>query len=284
MPPLVIDLKKTDDPYDAVHLAVEFLAAGKVVALPTETVYGLAVSALSETGVQRIQKIKSRRPDQPFALAVKSSEDAFDYVPNLSALGFRLARRCWPGPITLVLDGTHPDSLITQLPEAVRPMVVKNGTVGLRVPAHDVFHRVSALSVGPMILTSANSAGEPECHSGESVVEALGDQVDLVLDDGVSQYGKASTVVKVDDCSYEVLREGVFGEFALKRMSSFMALMICTGNTCRSPMAEVLLKRRLADKIGCPIDALEENGVVVASAGVAAMPGAQASQESVEVM
>ncbi|MEE2641867.1 MAG: L-threonylcarbamoyladenylate synthase [Planctomycetota bacterium] len=284
MPPLVIDLNKTDDPMDAIHRAVEFLAAGKVVALPTETVYGLAANALSEEGTRRIREIKSRGADQPFSLAVKSGEDALDYVPNLSPLGLRLARRCWPGPITLVLDGSHPDSLVTQLPKAVQPMVVKNGTIGLRVPAHKVFDQVCKFSVGPMILTSANFAGEPDCTSGTSVVDSLGDQVDLVLDDGPARYGQASTVLRIDGNRYEILREGVYGESALKRMSSFMALVVCTGNTCRSPMAEVLLKKRLAERVGCSVGDLEEKGIVVASAGVAAMPGAQASPESVETM
>lgn len=284
MPPLVIDLNKTDDPIDAVHRAVEFLAAGKIVALPTETVYGIAANALSEKGAARLREIKARSPDQPFSLAVKSGEDAFDYAPNLSPLGMRFARRCWPGPLTMVIDATHPDSLLTQLPDSVRPMVVKDGTIGLRVPAHQVFHGVSRLSVGPMLLTSANLPGEPECVCGESVVECLGDQVDLVLDDGQSKYGQASTVLKVIGNRYQVLREGVLGETALKRLSSFMALLVCTGNTCRSPMAEILLKKRLADKLECEIDQLEEHGIVVASAGVAAMPGAKASQESVEVV
>lgn len=283
MPPVVIDLKKTDDPNDAVHLAVEFLAAGKVVALPTETVYGIAVNALREEGVDRLLNIKSRGCSQPFSLAVKSNEDALDYVPNISSLGMRLARRCWPGPVTLVLDATHPDSLLTQLPANVQPHVTDEGTIGLRVPAHDVFHRVSRLSVGPMILTSANLSGEPDCLSGESVVERLGNQVDLILDDGPSKFGQASTVVKVDGNRYSIQRDGVLGESALKKMSSFMALVVCTGNTCRSPLAEVILKKRLAEKLNCQIDDLPEKGVVVASAGVAAMPGADASFESVQV-
>jgi len=284
MPPVVIDLKKTDDPNDAVHLAVEFLAAGKIVALPTETVYGIAANALSPIGVERLREIKSRSPNQPFSVAVKSSDDAFDYVPGLSVLGKRLARRCWPGPITLVLDGSHPDSVVTQLPEGVRQMILKAGSIALRVPAHETFQNVSQLSVGPMLLTSANLPGEPDCTNGESVIECLGDQVDLILNDGPSRYKQPSTVVKVDQSNYEILRAGVFGDSAVKRMSSFMALLVCTGNTCRSPMAEVLLKKRIADKVGIEIDELEEKGILVTSAGVAAMPGDKASQESIDVL
>ena len=207
-----------------------------------------------------------------------------DYVPNLTPIGRRLARRCWPGPVTVVLDGTHPDSLLTQLPPVVQELVVEQGTIGLRVPDHPVFQKISRLTIGPMILTSANQTGESECTEGRAVVERLGDQVDLVLDEGSSRYGQSSTVVRIEGNQYEILRQGVLGESALKRMSSFLALMVCTGNTCRSPMAEVLFKKHLAEKLGCEIDQLEENGVIVASAGVAAMPGARASQESIDVV
>lgn len=284
MPPIVFDLKNTEDPNDAIHLAVEFIAAGKVVALPTETVYGLAVSALNVDAAKRLNEIKGNSTPRPFTLAVKSDEDALDYVPDLSPTGKRLARRCWPGPLTLVLDADHPDSLLTQIPEPVRSIVLSDGNVGLRVPNHHVFRSISRLTIGPLILTSANLSGEEECTSGSAVVERLGDQVDLVIDDGPSKYGRPSTVVRVDGNRYKVLREGVLGETALKKSSSFLALMVCTGNTCRSPMAEVLFKKSLAEKIGCTVDELEENGVIVASAGVAAMPGAKASEESVEVV
>lgn len=283
MPPVVIDLKNTDDPNDAIHLAVEYLAAGKIIVIPTETVYGIAASALSESAAERLREIKKRAPQQPFSLAVKSNQDALDYVPDLSGLGWRLAKRCWPGPLTLVVNGTHPDSLLTQLPERVREMVLKDGHVGLRVPDHRVFHRVTRLSVGPLLLTSANPPGEPECVDGQDAAEKLGDQVDLILDDGPAKLGIASTVIRIEGNRYQILREGVLDESELREKSNFVALMVCTGNTCRSPLAEVLFKKRLADKLNCSIDELKDRGVIVASAGVAAMPGAGASAESVEV-
>lgn len=284
MPPVVIDLNNTDDPNDAVHRVVEFLAAGKIVALPTETVYGVAASAIHPEACRRLQHLKTRSPNQPFSVAVKSADDAFDYVPNMSVLGQRFSRRCWPGPITLVMDGSHPESAITQLPDEVQPLILKDGFVGLRVPAHPVFHSASRLSVGPMLLTSANEAGQPEAVDGKAVIEALGDSVDLIIDGGQARYQQPSTVVKIIDNQYEILRPGVFGESAVKRMSSFMALIVCTGNTCRSPMAEWLLKKQLAEKAGTTVEQLEEKGIVVASAGVAAMPGARASQEAVDVL
>ena len=110
MAPVVIDVQNADDNRDIVHRAVEALAAGKIVAFPTETVYGLAASADSTEAVEQLSRLKVRGENEPFTLAVKSSDAALDYVPSISDLGRRLARRCWPGPITLVLDNGHPES------------------------------------------------------------------------------------------------------------------------------------------------------------------------------
>ncbi len=284
MPARVVNLKNTEDLRDVVHLAVEALAAGKIVAIPTETVYGIAASALSEPAVERLLQIKHRTPGKPLAFAVKSLEDALDYVPDLSPLGRRLGRKCWPGPVTLVLDDKHPDSVIRRLPEAVREATVALGTVGLRVPSHPTTLQILRLLAGPIVLTSANISGQKELVDGQSVVEHFGDEIDLILDDGISKHGEASSVVKVSGSEYELLRTGVLGDAALEKMTGFMALVVCTGNTCRSPMGEALLKKQLAAYLGCSVDALESRGVTVVSAGIAAGPGSPPSAQSVDVM
>ena len=118
MAPLVIDIRSAEDTRDVVHRAVQALAEGRLVALPTETVYGLAASALDEKAVQRLISVKDRPQGQPLTLAVKSADDALDYVPNLTRLGRRLARRCWPGPVTLVVENPRGDSLLRSFPRA----------------------------------------------------------------------------------------------------------------------------------------------------------------------
>ena len=100
MTAVVLDLQNADDVRDVIHQAVEALAAGKIIAIPTETVYGLAASALVPGAVDRLFEIKGRSPEKPLAYAVKSLEAALDYVPDMSPLARRLARRCWPGPVT----------------------------------------------------------------------------------------------------------------------------------------------------------------------------------------
>ena len=136
MAPVVIDLRNAEDPRDVIHRVVASLAAGKLVAIPTETVYGIAASALSSDAVQRLLDAK-KRDGKPLALAIKSADDALDYVPSMSPLAQRLARRCWPGPLTMVLKDAHSESVVTRLPEDVQSVVVRDGKIGLRVPGHE---------------------------------------------------------------------------------------------------------------------------------------------------
>ncbi len=284
MAPAVIDLRSTDDPRDVVHRAVQALAEGKLIAVPTETVYGLAVSALKPEAIARLTAVKSRPTGQPFTLAIKSADDARDYVPQLPKLAERLARRCWPGPLTLVLSNRHPDSLVHQFTPSVREAISPNGSIGLRVPANELLLSILRLTAGPVALTSANRSGGCEARTAAEVVEALEDDVDLVLDDGQSRFGQSSSVVGVEGENLELLRCGVIDEKALRRLASLIVLFVCTGNTCRSPMAEALMRRRAANKIGCADAELEDRGLMVLSAGIAAMAGGKASAEAVSVM
>jgi protein-tyrosine phosphatase len=284
MPPLVIDIRNAEDARDVVHRAVQALAEGQLVALPTETVYGLAASGCRSDAVDRLIRAKGRSAGQPFTLAIKSADEAIDFVPDLSPLARRLARRCWPGPVTLVVDNRHKDGLTGQLPKRVRELVVPNGTVGLRVPANEMSQDVLRMMTGPIVLTSANRSGSPDAVTAEEVVREVGDDVAIVLDDGPCRYGQPSSVVRVRDNRLEILREGVVGEATLRRLASVIVVFVCTGNTCRSPMAELLMRARLAECLGCSIDDLEQHGVVVMSAGIAAAPGCPPSSEAVQVM
>ena len=284
MAPVVIDVRKAEDIRDVVHRAVQALVEGKLVAFPTETVYGVAASALNEAAVGQLIKLKARKEGHPLALAVKSADEAWDYVPGAGRIGRRLARRCWPGPVTLVMHDNHPDSLLRQLPESVREAVSPHGTIGLRVPAHRLIMDVLDLIAGPLALTSANRTNEAETTTADEVKTALGDGVDLILDDGRCHYGQSSSVVQVNDNELKMLREGVVSCSTLDRLSSFIVVFVCTGNTCRSPMAEALMRHHLAAKVGCKLEELEDKGVVVVSAGIAAGQGIAASPEAVQIM
>jgi protein-tyrosine phosphatase len=284
MTAIYLDLQRAEDTRDIVHQAVAALSAGRIVAFPTETVYGLAASGLVPEAVDRLWQIKGRDPQKPIAFAVKSLDAAIDYVPDMPRLARRLARRCWPGPVTLVLDCCHRDSVINRLHPIVREATVPQKTVGLRVPANNKTLQIMQLCAGPILLTSANLSGKGEAKSGQEVMQMVGDKIDLVLDDGPCRIGQASTVVHVSGECYKVLREGVVDQSTLDSLSGFLALVVCTGNTCRSPMGEALLRKQIAQKLGCSPAELESRRISVQSAGIAAMPGAPAADQAVEVM
>ncbi len=284
MPAIVIDLRSTDDWRDVVHRAVQCLAEGGVVGFPTETVYGLAASALDEAAVARLQSLKRRAGAKPLTLAIKSADEARDYAPDLCPLGRRLARRCWPGPITLVVDDSHPESLVRRLPAKVQTAVSPQQVIGLRVPGHQAVLEVLRLSAGPLTLSSANRSGEPEAITGRQVADQFGSELDLLLDDGPCRFGQPSSVVRIQNGRFKILRQGVVPERTLQRLSSLMILFVCTGNTCRSPMAEVLCRDLLAKRLGCGLDELEDRGVIVMSAGIAAMSGGRAALEAIEII
>jgi tRNA threonylcarbamoyl adenosine modification protein (Sua5/YciO/YrdC/YwlC family) len=284
MPPAVIDLQNAEDWRDVVHTAVQTLAEGGVVAMPTETVYGLAASALDEDAVGRLLVMKERMTAKPLTLAIKSADEARDYAPDLCPLGRRLARRCWPGPVTLVVDDSHPESLVRQLPPKVRLAVSPNQSIGLRVPGHPIILDVLRMLAGPLVLTSANRAGMPESVTAKEIIDAFGDKVHLVVDDGPCRFGQPSSVVRIANGRAEILRAGVVPQRTLQRLSSVLVVFVCTGNTCRSPMAELLCRDMLAKRLGCKIDELEDRGMMVMSAGIAAMMGGRAAAEAIETM
>ncbi|MEX2174338.1 MAG: Sua5/YciO/YrdC/YwlC family protein [Pirellulaceae bacterium] len=284
MAPLVIDTTAADDPRDAVHQAVQALVEGKVVALPTETVYIATASALNQRAVERLLALRGGQLEGPATLAVRSVEDVFDYVPQLPTIGARLARRCWPGPVTLQLADAQPESVIQRLPKRVREIVAPGGQIRVRVPAHDLVLSVLRLLAGPLVMIGARRPQDADSVTAQDVLARLGNGVDLVLDEGRSKFGQRSSIVSVDETGFRLVRPGVFSEANLKRLASWMVVFVCTGNTCRSPMAESLLRKRIADKLGLAPEQLEDRGIVVMSAGISASPGGRAAAEAVNVM
>jgi protein-tyrosine phosphatase len=282
--PTIIDLSGMgDDTRDAVHRAVQAVAEGKLVVLPTETVYCLAASGLDDDAVNRVVTLRGDDCDPPL-LVLKSADDALDYVPQLPPLAVRLARRCWPGPLTLRLPDDHADSVVRRLPELVRRTVITEGRLQLNVSLNPIITSMLRLLPGPLVLWPACKPNQPEPVTAREAIEQFGGQCDLVLDDGRTRFAQPASIVEVVDGKVHLARGGVISEATLKRFASFMIVLVCTGNTCRSPMAEILLKKRLADQLGCKIEELEDRGVLVLSAGIAAMAGGRAADEAVEIM
>ncbi|CAN5448157.1 hypothetical protein BH20CHL6_BH20CHL6_05460 [soil metagenome] len=187
---------------EAIPAAVAALRDGLLVAIPTETVYGLACAPV-ERSLRRLVEAKVRSPDKGIALLLDSPDQAAALAVMPSAAR-SMAARFWPGPLTLVLAAR---------PEADLPALMRGpaGTLGFRVPDHRLA-RALARAAGPLALTSANRSGEKEARSALEVVGMLGTAVALVIDGGVTTAGVPSTVVEVlKDGSPRVLREGAIG-------------------------------------------------------------------------
>src|SRR5438132_3772874 len=225
----VLEWQKAADSPAMIRRVVEALAEGQLVAFPTETVYGLAASALVPEAVERLCRGKGRAENKPLALAIRAAAEALDWVPRMSRLGWRLARRCWPGPVTLVFSDGVEKGLASRLPERVRQRVCPSGTLGLRTPAHAAIWETLCRLPGPLALSSANRSGEPAATTAEEARQALGDEVALLIDDGPTRFRQASTVVQVEGNAWKVLREGVLSAAELERQACCLILFVCTG-------------------------------------------------------
>ena len=202
-----------DDPA-ARDEAARVLAAGGIVALPTDTVYGIAVALGTPGGIERLFAAKSRPPDRAIALLLADVDQAAE-IGQLSEAATTLAGAFWPGGLTLVV----PRRTDRPLPAALTGGELAPGavaTVGLRVPAHAT-PRALAAAVGPLPTTSANRSGEPEARDAGEIEALLGDSVDLILDGGPSTGGLASTVVDLTGESLRILRHGAVPEAAIAR-------------------------------------------------------------------
>ena len=183
-----------------IEKAAALLRAGRLVAFPTETVYGLGANALDAAAVGRIFEAKGRPKTSPLIVHVTSIEMARDLALEWPALAERLARAFWPGPLTLVVRK-----------RADIPDIVTAGldTVGLRMPAHPVAMELLRATGLPVAAPSANRFTELSPVTAEHVRESLGDAVDLILDGGTCRVGIESTVLSVAGDVPVLLRPGI---------------------------------------------------------------------------
>ena len=194
--------------------AIAVLRSGGVIALPTDTVYGIAVALETPGGIEQLYAAKSRPPDKAIALLLADVDQAAE-IGELSEAARMLAGAFWPGGLTLVV----PRRMDRPLPAALTGGELAPGeisTVGLRVPGHAT-PRGLAAALGPLPTTSANRSGEPEARDADEIEAILGDAIDLILDGGPSSGGLASTVVDLSGEDLRILRHGAVPEAAIRR-------------------------------------------------------------------
>jgi protein-tyrosine phosphatase len=183
----------------------------------------------------------------------------------------------------LVADD-HPESLVHRLPVVSRQAVIGNGRLRLRVPGHPMLADCLRMLAGPVVLAEPGPPDQPPAVTAAEIMGRAESLLSLVIDDGRARYAQPASTIEVDDFDFRVVHPGIVSEETLRRLSSLMVLFVCTGNTCRSPMAEVLFRQLLAERLGCKPDEIGTHGVVVASAGISAWGGGKASAGAIEAM
>lgn len=275
------DWRGSDDRRDLVHQTVQHLAEGRLVLFPTETDYVLGASAGHAAATERVGEI-AEASDQglPAFAAVDNRAKYSGYFRAQGPVSRRLVERCWPGPVAFVFAGENSkldaQTPVEGLPSAVRP----DGGLAMWIPDHPAVLDTLRLLPHPLVLYPVPSS----CLalSGEELaITGLATEADVWIDDGPSRFEKPATVVRVNESEIEMMREGVVSAGRVRRLASQVITFVCTGNTCRSPMAEAIFKRMIADRLECGVHELPDQGFTVTSAGLAAIGGASAAANSI---
>lgn len=240
---------------------------GGLVAFPTETVYGIAVNLRDEDALRRLNRLKGRPGDRPITVHLADPDALGQYVREVPRAAWKLGRHFWPGPLSIV-------------------MTDKMGrATGFRVPDHDacrIFLRAAECKVGG---TSANISGDLPATDAQQVLEHFDGLVDVVIDGGPARHSAASTVVRTHDTAsgrgVEILREGVIPAEEIREITAKYLLFVCTGNRCRSPLAQAFATNLLSRRLGVDRSELLAAGYRVESAGTGCIRGQPATAEAV---
>jgi L-threonylcarbamoyladenylate synthase len=183
----------------AIDRAVEILRGGGIVAIPTDTLYGLAVDPRDSCAIARLFELKGRAASSALPLVAADLEQVRLKAGRLTAMAERLAARFWPGPLALVIDADR------RIAAGVR---AADGSVAVRVPAHDVTRALAHAMDAPLTATSANLTGGAPPSEARAVLQAFGDDLDAVVDAGPVPGGAPSTIVDARGDVPRLVREG----------------------------------------------------------------------------
>ena len=197
-------------------------------------------------------------------------------------LALRLSRKAWPGPLTLICDSPRPEAeKIAQLvPAEQLGEIYHNGKVGLRCPAHGAATELLSAAKVPVVASSANRTGKKPPHTVREALRNLEGKVEFAFDGGRTRYNAPSTIVEICSNRLKIRRKGAIAEVIIRRMAKTEIVMVCTGNSCRSPLAEYLYRTELAKRLGVPVAELDRHGYVISSAGTIGFGGGRISAGS----
>lgn len=279
-----IDWKSVDDRRDLVHLAVQAAAEGQLVILPTETSYVLACSPLHPIAVEKLLRIHEQGLIGEPVLFLRSPSEIRDYAPHPSIVAQRIATRLWPGPLILQLGLQHPDSLIRQFPGSLQDYIEsRDNEIGFRVASHPAIHEIQKLCAGPLLTAEILTPDKKFAFDSQTAISVVGRFAGLIAEDAPASLGAPATLLATENNHCRILREGAISNAEVRRATSMIILLVCTGNTCRSPMAQVLLQSKLKERFAKFFEA-DVPPAFALSAGTNASAGSSASHEAVQAM
>jgi len=254
---------------DKIEEGIRVIKNGGLVAFPTDTVYGLGVNAERSDAVEKLYQLKRRPREKPLILFLAKKEEIVDFAEIVPLLAQRLMNRFWPGPLTLIFKAS----------EISPPTLTSNEReVGIRIPSHPIPQKLIEKNKILLATTSANFSGEPNPLRANEINIHLAEGIDLLLDGGEALLGEESTVVRATSSQIQLIRDGWLPRKVIDEEAEAKGdiLFVCTGNTCRSLMAEALL--------GKLWPAGERDKVKIHSAGIAALEGSPPGKMTLEVL
>ncbi|MBD3675327.1 MAG: Sua5/YciO/YrdC/YwlC family protein [Planctomycetaceae bacterium] len=277
-----IDYQSAEDQRDVVVDVISRLAEGEVMQTTIDT--GVVQVGWSQRPAAIERMAGNLKAGQHLCLCVAGYHQALDYLEEISDMGRRLMTRCWPGGLQLEVPVDLPFGLLEGLPSSTQQRLSMGRRLRLLSPKSQFIRDLQKLLSGPLVLTSPVPVAKVSATSPPSGDEELPAGCDFCVETGPCHSTQGPTIVELKKDDWSVVQPGMLTRAFLKQMTGTSYLFVCTGNTCRSPMAEGLFRKMLAEKLQCETSDLPEKGYLVGSAGVSAGNGYPASPEAVQLL
>lgn len=243
---------------DRISQCAKVIRQGGLVIFPTETVYGIAADFNNPKAIARLREVKKRSDNKPFSILISQKGLISNYTSAGEPVVYKFVDQYWPGPLTVIV-----------------PARSGSATIGIRMPDHVIALRLVQEAQCTIAAPSANVEGAPPPKTCEEALKDLDGLVDMAIDGGEAKYGQSSSVIDFTKPKPVLVREGAITQEDLDRLARMKTILfVCTGNSCRSVMAEYLLKKMVKGR----------TDVEVVSAGTGVFINSSASSETISVL